>query len=339
MSALAGQIAAILSSIVSAVGDVLDKLIAALASIVEALIGTNSNCGILKDGKQYYLKSVDGRFAVVDAANQWALMNPISTSPSKFTVVQKSCNVYGLCVNGFCMSRCPGCTSPLSDVQSVKFNVTDSNSPSSQWLLTVVSGRVGVYNLEVDGTFGYLTYKRTRTGTALLALDPQLTNQSQFEFIEVVDNCGVILENGKQYYMRQSDFRYAVLDPIKNLAFMRAVPPTNASIFTAIQKSCNLYGFCIGSACMARCHNCASDTGDVQTVRFHVSDTNGPYSQWTLTSRVGEYGGPYSLTAEPEYGNLIYKTTLPAYEDQLTLAVTDQITNFNEFEFVEVNQI
>lgn len=72
-------------------------------------------------------------------------------------------------------------------------------------------------------------------------------------------------------------------------------PSSPGFIFTAVQKSCNVYGLCVGGFCMSRCENCTSDTKDYQRVRFHITDSDRVFSQWTLTSSGGVSGGPYNL--------------------------------------------
>lgn len=89
------------------------------------------DCGTLKNGKQYYLKSADGRYVVVDVSKKLGFMRDVpSTGASKFTAVKKDCTVYGLCVDGTCMSS--ACPSDTHDFQSVRFQETNSDVASSQ---------------------------------------------------------------------------------------------------------------------------------------------------------------------------------------------------------------
>ncbi len=142
-------------------------------------------CENLKNGKQYYLKSSDGRVAVLDTAKQLAFLKPSgATNASKFTATKVGCNLYGLCVDGACMSRCAGCRPDTGDVQSVKFHLTNSNEPYSRWTL-VSAGSDGSYNLKIDGDFGYLTFKRTPSGDDQLTLTTTLSNETKFTFVEV----------------------------------------------------------------------------------------------------------------------------------------------------------
>lgn len=164
--------------------DVVKIVPAVLQAIADGLDPT-ADCGVLKDGQQYYIQSRDGRFAVVDGNKQAAYMMQISASDaSKFTAVQKSCDVYGLCINGFCMSRCEGCISDTEDFETVKFHINNSDGGYSQWKLTLVGYSVdgGAYNLQVDDN-SYLTYKETPYG-GQLTLSTELNDKTTFVLIE-----------------------------------------------------------------------------------------------------------------------------------------------------------
>lgn len=126
--------------------------------------------------------------------------------------------------------------------------------------------------------------------------------------------------DGKTYYIKSLDGKFAVLDKTKLLAFMRDVPMASASKFTAVKKSCNLYGLCVEGMCMSRCDSCKSDTGDVQTVRFHAKNSDNAYSQWTVEdAAVGGIGGPYTFKTDGGNGYLTSKKT-PNNDFQLTLS-------------------
>lgn len=185
-----------------------DKCLAVLSSLAESIaivaktlaaLGCNSNkknetvkppvvvdkCENLKEGKEYYLKSADGKFAVVDMVKQLGFMKQVdSKNASKFKGTKLGCNLYGLCVDGFCMSRCAGCRPDTGEVQSVKFHATNTNGAYSKWTF-VPTGSAGEYNLKIDESFGYLTYKATPSGDLQLTLATQLSNETKFKFIEV----------------------------------------------------------------------------------------------------------------------------------------------------------
>lgn len=137
-------------------------------------------CKNLKEGKQYYLKTADGRFVVRDSAKQLGFVKSVA---SKFTATQVGCNLYGLCVDGFCMSRCDGCKSDTNEGQTVKFHLKNSNEPYSRWTF-VPAGSAGVYNLKIDGSFGYLNYKKTSAGDYQVSLSTALSDENKFHFIE-----------------------------------------------------------------------------------------------------------------------------------------------------------
>lgn len=144
-----------------------------------------SKCDNLKDGRQYYLKSADGRFAVVDASKQLGFVKQIAAdSACKFTATKVGCNMYGLCVNGFCMSRCMSCHSDTNETQTVKFHVPNTNGAYSRWTF-IAAGDGGQYNLQIDGSYGYLTYKKTPKGDFQLSLSTQRSNETKFQFVEV----------------------------------------------------------------------------------------------------------------------------------------------------------
>lgn len=155
-----------LQGLLGIVVDVVNLVPQLLQAIVDGLTHKPADCGILNNGQQYYVQSAGGRFAVVDGNKQAAYMMQIPASDSsKFTAVQKNCDVYGFCVNGFCMSRCQGCSSDSGDTETVKFHQANSDGGYSQWKLT--SGAVGgPYNLQVDNN-NYLTYKQTSNGDQL----------------------------------------------------------------------------------------------------------------------------------------------------------------------------
>lgn len=142
-------------------------------------------CDNLKDGKQYYLKGADGKYAVVDKTTEFGFMKQISSDgASKFTAKKIGCNLYGLCVNGFCMSRCSICKSTTGDKQTTNFHFTNSNRAYSQWKF-ISTGKSGEFNLKIDSKFGYLTSKKTPSGDYQLSLSTQLTVGAKFQFIEV----------------------------------------------------------------------------------------------------------------------------------------------------------
>lgn len=160
------------------------NIVETVLNTVTQLIGglvSQPNCGILKDGQQYYIQSADGRFAVVDGDKQAAYLMQVSASgASKFTVAQKNCTVYGFCVNGLCMSRCEGCTSDSTDFETVKFHETNSDGGYSQWNLSSVGSS---YNLQVDNN-NYLTYKTTPSGDQL-TLSAESNDKTTFNVIIV----------------------------------------------------------------------------------------------------------------------------------------------------------
>lgn len=142
-------------------------------------------CDNLKTGKEYYLKTSDGQFAVVEATNKLGFIRRVNPKrASKFTATKVGCNLYGLCVNGFCMSRCMACQSNAGDLQTVKFHLVNSNEAYSRWTFSS-AGSKGEYNLKVDGSYGYLTYKKTLSDNIQLTLSTQLSNETKFQFVEV----------------------------------------------------------------------------------------------------------------------------------------------------------
>ncbi len=122
-----------LTGLLGVVVDVVELVPKLLAAILKGLVQGSSpqpddGCGVLKDGAQYYIQSVDGRFAVIDTNKKLAFLQDTSPSAaSKFVAVQKNCNVYGFCSNGFCMSRCEGCTSDSGDFETVSFHPDNSD--------------------------------------------------------------------------------------------------------------------------------------------------------------------------------------------------------------------
>lgn len=127
-------------------------------------------------------------------------------------------------------------------------------------------------------------------------------------------DCGV-LKNGTEYYILSLDGRFAVVDTNKKLAFLQETSTSAASKFVAVEKSCNVFGFCANGFCMSRCEGCTSDSGDFETVSFHIDNSDGGYSQWTLTS--SDVGGPYVLQADNQ-NYLSHKQIVSG--DQLTLS-------------------
>lgn len=143
--------------------------------------------------------------------------------------------------------------------------------------------------------------------------------------------CGV-LKNGTQYNIQSLDGRYAVVDVNKHLAFLKSVSAADASKFVAVQKTCDFYGLCVNGICMSRCAGCEPDTGDYQTVKFILDNSDGSYSQWNLTYSGGVVGNPYDLQVDSFY--LTYKTT-PNGDDQLTLS--NDIDDNSAFRVIEAN--
>lgn len=142
-------------------------------------------------------------------------------------------------------------------------------------------------------------------------------------------DCGV-LKNGTQYNIQSADGRFAVVDTNKKLTFLQQIPASDASIFIAVEKSCNVFGLCVNGCCMSRCEGCTSDSNDFETVSFHLDNSDACYSQWTLNSSA--VGGPYVLQVDNK-DYLTYKQT--ASGDQLTLS-----TELNEetiFSIILVN--
>jgi len=154
--------------------------------------------------------------------------------------------------------------------------------------------------------------------------------------VEEVTTCGA-LKNGKQYYIKSSDGRFAVLDTTKKLAFVEESNLREATLFTVVEKGCNVYGFCAGGTCMTRCHfysnnRCNSDSGDTQTVKFHVDNADVGWSQWILKSSGSTAGGPYYLQPS-DYNSYLTSKQTPA-GDQLTLST--QISPASLFTFVDL---
>ncbi len=290
--------------------------------------------GILEDGKQYYIKTTDGRFVVFDANKNLAFVEKVGINDaSRFTAFQKSCNVYGLCVGGFCMSRCEQCSSDVDDFQTVKFFRPNSclDNVVTQFTLTSSTCGNGTYSVQVEGS-NFLTYQQTDNGDQL-TLCTDLNNDTLFEFIEVEPDCDV-LADGKQYYIQSIDGRFVVFDKVKNIAFMRKVPLTCASKFTAYKKCCNVYVLCAEGSCMSKCDQCTSDVGDFETIKFFLSNNcvNNIWSSWTITSSIA--GGPYNLRVNDK-SFMTYKRTL-WFEDQLTLTSKGTLAG-NEPQFLFVD--
>lgn len=168
--------------VVGLVTKLLDAVLNGLAQGLSPQPG-QTDCGVLKNGTQYNIQSADGRFAVVDTNKKLAFLQQIPASDaSRFIAVEKSCNIFGLCVNGFCMSRCEGCTSDSNDFETVSFHINNSDGGYSQWILT--SSTVGgPYVLQVDNK-NYLTYKQTASG-GQLTLSTELNEGTIFNIILV----------------------------------------------------------------------------------------------------------------------------------------------------------
>lgn len=268
---------------------------------------------MLQNGKEYYLRSADGRYVVFDANNQLAFVKDYPSSyASRFAVVQKKCNVYGLSVDGKFISR---------DQQTLKFNLANADSVRSQWTVTSADGSAadsqagGPYFLQADAN-GYLTYKSTAAGDQL-SLSTTLTPASQFSFVEVQGECG-LLKNGQAYWIMNSD-GFVVYDPVKKLAYAKRVPPTEATKFIAVQKDCDLYGFQAPDGyCLSRCFQCSSDLGDPLTVTMHTRDTNFAYNQWRLSVFGGD-GGAFLIRGEGSEGFIVPGITANG-DRQLTLS-------------------
>lgn len=145
----------------------------------------------------------------------------------------------------------------------------------------------------------------------------------------VVDTCDY-LKDGKEYYIQTPDGRYVVHNAAKSFAFMESVNVKHASKFTATKVGCNTYGLCVNGHCMSRCMACSSYTWDIQTVKFHLTDSKEPYSRWTFNSTGND--GEYNLETDRSFGYLTYKNTSHGY--QLTL--TPELSNETSFRFVEV---
>lgn len=94
------------------------------------------------------------------------------------------CNLYGLCVNGLCMSRCLACRSDTGDLHTVKFHLANSKEPYSRWQFNSV-GSNGEYSLKIDGSYGFLVYNTTPRGDSQLTLSTQLSDRTKFQFVEV----------------------------------------------------------------------------------------------------------------------------------------------------------
>lgn len=313
--------------------------IAAQLAAFQQALDKRLNCGVLKNGKQYYLQSVNGSFKdgyvqasirAVDSERGATLTRQLERA-SKFTAVQKSCNVYGLCVRGLCMSRCEGCKTGTNEYQTVAFHVNDTTGSYSQWTLSPIGGVAGgPYNLKSD-IEQYLDYVRLQSGAAIVSLNATLLPESQFKFIEV-EPCVGMLEDGREYYLKTGNGDYVVVRGL--LAYLEQIEQANATKFRAVQWDCNVYGFCITGTgqCMSRCENCVSDTMNYQSVKFHVNDSFRPYSQWTFL--INSESGLITLYAEGQFGNVYFNTT-PSGAKQLVLDLNDSL----EFEFIKVTQI
>lgn len=166
----------------------LSSLVQSMAKIAANLQNCNDivkKCGDLDNGRQYYIKSSEGRFAVLDEYKQLAFMKQIeSVGATRFTAIKKDCNVYGLCVDDKCMSRCEECRTDTGDIQSVKFHRNNSDSDFSQWML-IGTGAGGSYNLKTVEHGAYMTYKRTPNNDYQLTLSRVLSNESEFQFVQV----------------------------------------------------------------------------------------------------------------------------------------------------------
>lgn len=140
---------------------------------------------ILEDGKAYFLKSVDGKFIVVDERKQLGFAKNIPMMyAAKFVASRKSYNVFGLCVEGYCMARCEGCQPDTNDHQSVKFHAQNSDKDFTQWTIEGDNKAcVGPYTLKTDGENGYLTLKKTANNDDQLTLGRDQSTVTKFEFI------------------------------------------------------------------------------------------------------------------------------------------------------------
>lgn len=289
-----------------------------------------TTCDVLKNGKNVFIKSIDGRYVVLDTTKQLAFIRQTLPSyASQFTVSKKSCNSYGLCVGSACMSRCSQCTSDIGDAQTVKFQLSNSDSALSRWTLTTTDGSVGgPYMLQADSN-GYLTYKKTTSGEEQLTLSTSLTATSLFNVVEAQAVCG-LLKDGVAYWIMNED-GYVVYDATKKLAYTRRVSASEATKFIAIQKDCNLFGFCAPDGqCLSRCFQCTSDLGDELTVKLHTTNTDFAYNQWRLTP-VG-VGGGYYLQGEAD-NHFISTSKTPDNEKQLTMS--ENIISLSKFIIVD----
>jgi len=158
------------------------------------------------------------------------------------------------------------------------------------------------------------------------------------ELLTVISNANVpvqecnVLKTGNRYYLKGSDGQYAIVDAIRQQGFMNS--QTGGAIFTVVQKSCNVYSFSVNGMFMSRCEDCPSETGDFESVRFHLDTSTDPWSQWTVYStNGGTVGGQLYLKAEENYGYLIPKQTSDG-ENELTLTTT--LTDTSKFQFEEV---
>lgn len=166
---------------------ILSSLANSIAKIADSLSACQvvDKCESLKDGKQYYLQSNDGKFAVIDGAKLLGFVKQTDIKGASRLIAKKlGCNVFGLCSDNRCMSRCMGCPSETGDVQTVRFHLSDSNAPYSQWTLLPI-GNNGEFNLKIDGSYGYLTYKKTAKGDYQLTLTTQLSDETKFRFVAV----------------------------------------------------------------------------------------------------------------------------------------------------------
>lgn len=142
--------------------------------------------------------------------------------------------------------------------------------------------------------------------------------------------CGT-LKNGTQYYLQNADGKFAIVDASNQLGFMKLNSQTGAAKFTAFEKSCNVYELSVGGMFMSRCESCPSPLNDYQGVKFHLTDGNKPWSQWTLSTPTGSIDGQLNLKVDRPY----YLVSTPNGDHQLSLS-TVPTNKATWFKFVEV---
>lgn len=142
--------------------------------------------------------------------------------------------------------------------------------------------------------------------------------QSLLDGLAPTSSCG-ILNDAQQYYIQHQDGRYAVVDANKQAAYLMQVSPSAASKFTASQKDCSVYGFCVDGVCMSRCEGCSSDSGDFETVKFQVTNSDAGYAQWNLTAMVSSDQLVYNFEVVDDQGYFLSYEQTPS-GDQMTVA-------------------